>query len=74
MRVCVHRASIEPIPAHHPELAAAVGRATAAPGWELVSGGSGRARSCSKDVCGGAAQVCAASTGRVRGARASTSR
>jgi uncharacterized protein (TIGR00730 family) len=42
MRVCVYCASIELIPAHYPELAAAVGRAIAARGWELVSGGGRR--------------------------------
>jgi uncharacterized protein (TIGR00730 family) len=41
-RICVYCASIETIPAHYPELAAAVGRAIAARGWELVSGGGRR--------------------------------
>jgi uncharacterized protein (TIGR00730 family) len=42
MRVCVYCASIDTIPAHYPELAAAVGRAIATRGWELVSGGGRR--------------------------------
>jgi uncharacterized protein (TIGR00730 family) len=42
LRVCVYCASIEPIPAHYPELAAEVGRQIAARGWELVSGGGKR--------------------------------
>ncbi len=39
MRICVYCASVDTVPAHYPELAAAVGREIAARGWELVSGG-----------------------------------
>lgn len=42
LSICVYCASIETIAPHYPKLAAEVGTAIAARGWELVSGGGRR--------------------------------